>query len=327
MSLPVSEGEKFALVAVHWASPNLSQPLDLGDGFFAADPQAIVLAPHWREWIGSLKSDSINRASILLGAKMASKRPGVLDHENIALDARVSDLFLGVLLAGRVWITEVPTRLSGALVKGELGVRSLGDSYHVEGAVGLPLPKIDEAHLRRAAFLAQSMRALFGEQGMMGVKRALSTFLVAFRELDISERIHQFVRSVDGVTRSWRGEQFKERCRILVGTGQGKVCRDLYTVRSNAEHFNDPDKNLDKATAQDAIVRAFRFVHVAEALARNCLVRVVADRSLWPHFKDDASVEAFWALPESDRAKLWGAPLDVATALAGFDPQHVLDRV
>jgi hypothetical protein len=50
--------------------------------------------------------------------------------------------------------------------------------------------------------------------------------------------------------------------------------------------------------------------------------RLLKNEELWEHFADDR-VDAFWAKPESERAGIWGAPLDLAQALADFRPEHI----
>jgi hypothetical protein len=49
------------------------------------------------------------------------------------------------------------------------------------------------------------------------------------------------------------------------------------------------------------------------------------DCNLWPHFANTAVLQAFCALRESDRRKLWGDFIDPNDALADFDPRYVSD--
>jgi len=52
---------------------------------------------------------------------------------------------------------------------------------------------------------------------------------------------------------------------------------------------------------------------------------LLENEALWEHFADDR-VDAFWAKPEADRAAIWGAPFDLAAALADFRSDHIPDE-
>jgi hypothetical protein len=64
-------------------------------------------------------------------------------------------------------------------------------------------------------------------------------------------------------------------------------------------------------------------LEMMEYIARSALVRIVLDLDLWPHFANTPSLQAFWALDDQQRRALWGATIDPADALIGFDPRHI----
>ena len=45
-------------------------------------------------------------------------------------------------------------------------------------------------------------------------------------------------------------------------------------------------------------------LEMMEYIARSALVRILLDRSLWPHFANTSALQAFWALEETERRKL-----------------------
>jgi hypothetical protein len=181
--------------------------------------------------------------------------------------------------------------------------------------------EITAAHLTSAASLAKNLAALLATPGMLRMKLAMRTFMQAFSGQDFGERVHQFVRSVDGLTRVRRRQQFQNRCAVFVGPTGTQVCLELYAIRSNVEHFQDPEQDTDIAPLplRENWIRRFRRAHEAATLARYCLSHLVSNPQLWPHFTDD-QVNAFWARPEDERVAIWGPPMDFADAMAGFNP-------
>jgi hypothetical protein len=145
---------------------------------------------------------------------------------------------------------------------------------------------------------------------------------MALTESDLAERIHQFVRAVDGLTRVYNGKEFKAKSALLAGPEHQDLCGQLYVIRSNAEHFHAPNNRLDALPPREDQVRMFRSCLAAEVLARHCLTHLVENKPLWGHFTDD-QVDAFWKRPLDEQKQIWGPPLDLTSALADFDPQFV----
>ena len=156
---------------------------------------------------------------------------------------------------------------------------------------------------------------------------AVNTFLRAASVQQLGDRIHQYVRVVDGLTRVTRRgrDRFKERCRTFVAPGGLDACYEMYVIRSNVEHFQDPSQDLPPLERRENLLRGYRRAHEAEALARHCMSRLLENETLWEHFADDR-VEAFWAKSEADRAAIWGAPFDLSVAMADFRADHIPDE-
>ncbi len=322
--LPINVGEKYGAIALD-AGTDLKAPVALGGSYFAMPHGTFRLPPHWKEWLGTIKTRAVERAGLLLVAARPSREPDVLDADNEAVLQAVDSLYWGLLASGRVRIDGAGVRLTGAYSTGGIDVRLVADVREVVHMPSLRTTRVAETHLRRAAALADGLSRLFAEPGMRRMKRAVHTFLLAFEERDLGERIHQFVRAVDGITRARNREQFRDRARILVGPGDAEVCHELYVIRSNTEHFHDPSKGLPPLAEREDLVRAHERAHAAEALARFCVSRVVEAPHLWPLLRDEA-IDEFWKRPEEERARLWGSPLDLQAELAGFEARLVLDE-
>ncbi len=72
MKLPVNPGEKYALIALN-AATTITEPLELGEGLHALPGGSLDLPEKWRVRIGSLRSERIEGAGLLILAKRPPK--------------------------------------------------------------------------------------------------------------------------------------------------------------------------------------------------------------------------------------------------------------
>ncbi|WP_243336856.1 hypothetical protein [Anaeromyxobacter soli] len=324
MKLPVKPGEKFALISLKCGT-DLSAPLDLGAGYFALPEGSVDITDHWKDWLGSIRTGALRDADVILLATGPTAHPEVLDGDNQTLLRRVDALYYALFLTGPLWIGGQGNRLTGANVDGRVEVRSASNLNMVFHVRGLPNGLATEERLRRAAKLAEGLLALLATRGMRRMKLAVNTFLKAFQEGDVSETVHQFVRSVDGISRAWNKNQFKERCGTFVTPGDLGACRELYMIRSNAEHFHPPDAMLPPLPRAQARMRAFRRAAESELLARHCMERLIETPELWPEFADDKA-DSFWRYDDQERERRWGARLDLGAAMTEFDERLIPDE-
>jgi hypothetical protein len=324
MKLPVNPGEKFALISLKCGT-DISAPLDLGAGYFALPEGAVDITDHWKNWLGSIRTGALRDADVILLATGPTAHPGVLDGDNQTLLRRVDALYYALFLTGPLWIGGQGNRLTGANVNGRVEVRSASNLYMVFHVRGLPNGSVTEERLRHAARLASGLLDLRVRPCMRRMKLALNTFLKAFQEGDVSEAVHQFVRSVDGITRAWNKNQFKERCGTFVMPADLPVCRELYMIRSNAEHFHPPDAMLPPISPSAARMRAFRRAAEAQILARHCMSRLIDTPEIWPEFADDKA-DSFWRHDNQERERRWGARFDLSAAMTEFDERLIPDE-
>jgi hypothetical protein len=282
---------------------------------------------HWKEWLGTIKAEAVERAHLKLLAKAPSARPGVLDAENQQLQQRVASLYWGLFAAGKVRVSGGGIQLTGSHAEDGIDVRQVGDLDPLISVYGILSERVTEAHLRRAAMLSKGLARMFADARMLRMRMAVNTFLRAASAPLLGDRIHQYVRVVDGLTRViWGGRtKFKERCQTFVPPDQVDACWDMYVIRCNVEHFQDLAQDLPLLSRREDLLRGYRRAHEAEALARDCMAHLLLNESLWPHFADD-QVNAFWARPEPERAGIWGKTFDLAAAMAAFRPDHIPDE-
>jgi hypothetical protein len=53
---------------------------------------------HWKEWLGTTRTEEVEESNLFLLSKIKSERPGVLDAENQMLQHRVSGLMPTILM-------------------------------------------------------------------------------------------------------------------------------------------------------------------------------------------------------------------------------------
>jgi hypothetical protein len=143
---------------------------------------------------------------------------------------------------------------------------------------------------------------------------------------DSMDRLHQYCRCIDGLIVSKHGEarkQFKSRTELFIGPRHHALMGETYDVRSDVEHLHE-NKHLevfDRAARLDLVKK----LEMMEYIARSALVRILLDSKLWPHFSNTPSLQAFWALTNSERRAMWGAAIDPNAAVADFDPRYISD--
>lgn len=321
MNFPVDVGEKYALIALN-AATDIQSPVDLGSGIFALPEGSFELPEHWKRWLGSLQAKFIEHSGLFLIIKTKSERPDVLDGENRKLTRMADNLYWGLLASDRLSLEGAGTMVTGANGGDGPDVRQITELPHYFRVAGLMPKAVTEAHLRRAKDLALNLQELLVMPGMRMMQLAMSTFMLAFTNNDLGERIHQHVRAVDGLTRVYKAVEFQAKSALLVGPTHQDLCGQLYTIRSCVEHFRVPDSRLDALPPREAQVRACRCAIMAEALARHCLSHLVENKQLWPHFTDD-QVESFWKKPSDEQKEIWGPAFDLTSALVGFNPEWV----
>jgi hypothetical protein len=130
MNLPVSKGENYSLLALD-AGTDVREVVDLGHGYLALPLGGFGLPAHWKEWLGTMRTEAIERATLVLMAKAASFSAGVLGDESQRLQLRLGNLYWGLLASGRVRVEGAGTQLTGGYDADGISVRQVGDVDHI----------------------------------------------------------------------------------------------------------------------------------------------------------------------------------------------------
>jgi hypothetical protein len=123
----IADGEKYALIGLEVKFEDELPLTQLTPNHWVmADPR-FSIPDHWKEWLGSLRTEELESVNLFLICKMATKAPDVLDGENQILMSRVSNFYTGLLLSSTFAPSHKPVMLTGSCQDGEIGIRSQSD--------------------------------------------------------------------------------------------------------------------------------------------------------------------------------------------------------
>jgi len=167
---------------------------------------------------------------------------------------------------------------------------------------------------------ADGLAAIYAANGYERMRRGFDALVHGVREEHDEDRIHQYVRALEGLVKPEIGRsetQFVHRCQTFaVASDQARTAlRDSYAIRSQVEHVHFwGDALTPYPEADRASVLTQRLLQI-EALALYTYIRVVTSRPHRDIFVADSSIDAFWAKRDDERFSLWGDRLDLSDAL------------
>lgn len=321
--IQIPPGHKYATLALHIERLKLqfSDPLQLDANLFATRELPLAMPDHWKTWLGTLRVDELRRANLFLFAHAPSTAPESLNEENKQLAALIHRLYFGLLIAAPYLAHEEGTLMTGVHHNGEVDVREVQPYDRVFLPAGCHGAALDDSLLQEAKRIADGIANLQGTNEHSRAWRIIHAFYAALKSGQFGARLHQFVRCVEGFVLPDIGKtkrQMINRASLFLGAGHGQLVGTLFDVRSAVEHLHDPYSAVTAANASEAELALAEVTYKAEALARHCLQRLFTTAGLWPHFKDDAALRAFWSLGSAQRAAVWGKPMDVSSAFGHY---------
>lgn len=321
----IDDGEKYALIGLRATTEG-----DIPNGVIAPGLRVVTdirfdFPPHWREWLGTTRSNEVENSNLFLLSKITSGQLGVLGDENAALEHRVSLFYAGLLFASTFSTPQKPVMLTGSRDEGIVGVRRQNDFDVPVACIYRGYPALTATDVETGARLAGKIERI--EQRFSGgnawrLFRVLHLYQETRTTMDILEQVHQYSRCVDGLILPSSGNsrrQFKSRTELFIGPHHHELMGDIYDVRSAVEHLHENRYlgEFDRDVRLDLLKKQI----IIEHIARTSIVRVIENPALWPHFSNTTSLGEFWALPDDERKAIWGDPIDPMLPLADFDQQ------
>jgi hypothetical protein len=316
-------GDKFAVVALDVKTEGGIPTGELAQGLWLLEGAAFPIPEHWSKWLGSIRMEELAGADIFLLSKLRSARPDVLDDENGKLKQTVWHFYVGLLLASRFAPAHAPVLLTGAHNGQDLSVRQQQDIDAPQPCTFRYYPPVMGNEFSLAARLGSAIEAITNHDitgGHWRLFQALTIYVEARSKIRPLDRIHQYSRVIEGLIAPDQGEtkrQFKSRTELFVGPKLHKEFGRIYDIRSDVEHLHEERRLVPFDRA--ARVELVKSEAIIEYVARSALQRIILTPALWPHFANLTALEAFWGLQTSERAALWGPPIEALAALSDFD--------
>jgi len=156
----IGDGEKYALIALAVRIEDTVPFQRMTPNHWAFADDRFDMPPHWREWLGTIRTEEVEESNLFLLSKAASQTPDVDDAENAELKRRAGHFYSGLMLASPFAPAHSPVMLSGSRRDGEIGVRSQDNYEPAIPSMVRHYPPVTLAELQLAAKLAEQIAAL-----------------------------------------------------------------------------------------------------------------------------------------------------------------------
>ena len=317
MDFHLQTSEKFACIAFENLAidGSLSKPVSLGEGLWTLPEHPFDLDNRWREWIGKIRADQVDRCNFFLLAVKASTRPDILDDENELLRKQLNRLLYGLLLQG------IPDHvdgfvLAGARVSEETMIRQFSELREFYNSNPSHRVKVNESTCMTAKIFEEGYKAIESSTAYERVKRGMSALARAISEPTVQERIHEYARALEALVKPEIGKstaQFAHRCQTfaLAGTMANQILEECYKIRSAVEHMNLVDDALTDYSSDKRQLIAPQRLRQIEGLAFSVYLKLATSQSHVRLFETDTLIDAYWSRRDDERRTAWGSPIDI----------------
>ncbi len=322
----IKAGEEFACICfsgAKFSARQLPDPFEAGPRLWVSGKPPVNLDEVWRKWLGKIISERIERFSSFV---ITARRGSTADR----LQARALHFFWGICItAGFIQFD------TGHVIWGNLreaaayqgGIRVGMGLSKVYRTMGVSPPEPTIADLQQAATLAERLEQMTQERDDDIANRnnpftalylrpisAIAALQAGAQQTEPAYRLHQFVRTVEAfMPASVRGgSDFVKYGSVLLqpNSKNADALKQMYDLRSATEHHRPFDQRALPGVGNPNDI-AMQRARQAETLAREVLRRFVAGpKDLLAHFKDETSLEKFWA-DSQQLSQAWGAPIDI----------------
>ena len=314
----IPDGAKFAILAVKTSSlPDRRDGMVELDGVVRVLFRTPIPAPDLlNRWFGSLRAGQFEESNLVVVASEQAESPGVFDGQTIRLEGRVKEVLVGALLQGGPFGFRGGVLLSGELRGGELEVRQVTNVERISRVAGSKAFRLSDAMIRDAGRVATALRDRVMADGFRRFRAGFASWHAAVLEGFPGERLHGFVRSLDGVMilpKLGGRRTFRRRGQLLLGRSSlnEQLLDEIYELRNTISHLNDFEDALIAYPQEGRNVTALLRSFQAELLATEVYRRILSSDELLEKMRDDDAIKELWELDESAVHRLWGPPIDL----------------
>lgn len=305
----------FALVAAHDAFTDLPDaPFRLSDGTWVM-PRMPPTADLdiWKKWLGSIHLKRLSSANLVLLTEKPSDSPEVLEGVHRPLSDYLGLLFWVLHLHAGVEtsVDDPADRLAGFCVNGNPRIKQVDQMLTFCSTLGQKGAPITRDLLEDSLVIyPQVARIKADKTQFRRVRYGLNVLFKGLREESVPDRIHQFVRSLEGLTLPEIGKtkkQFSSRCQTFISRPRDDVrnlLKEAFDLRSATEHLNAFEGHLE-----DVILQRTRQM---ERLSCHAYSRLLRDSDLLDeHFRTDKTIREFWQMKDDKRRTIWDTGFDI----------------
>ncbi len=289
----------------------------LSDGIWVMPGVPVPDLGIWKEWIGSIRVGRLGHANLVLFVEEPSDNPGILDDVHHHLDNDLTQLFYVLHLRGGIEYADGADSLCGSSENGVPRIRQMSPMPTFYQSKGCRRAPITQAWLEDGLILRAGVVAMDADiTRFRRVIRGLNMLFDGLKETG-QNRLHHFVRSLEALILPDIGKtekQFAHRCQTFARAGDDTraLLLEAFDMRSDTEHLHPWDEAVQNYPVDQREDVCWHRTRQIEHLACDAYSRLLRDAALREHFRTDATIAAFWNLPDDQRRALWGKPLDIA---------------
>ena len=327
--LDLPAGTKFSAIGLEplRLASGMPATLHIRDDLVVSSSFPTDALAHWASWLGRLQTKRVKAADLWLIARRPTDHPEAHDRDSSVVAERSNELYNAFLIAVPNVSHNEAVRLSGRRSASDLRVSGAQVYPAIRHVPFAPERPIDRADLELTATIADAFPAIKHRGEFRRKWRVVRAFHTGLQSQELGERIHQFVRCVEGFIFPRRGstrEDFADRTKVLLGAGWEDDIRQIFDIRSAVEHLHGPYRFLPPLGKPQRLRLLARRAVQAEFLARSCLIRFFTRNELWRFYEDNQTIEVFWTrMSDSERRAAWGPPLDLSLATQGFREEWI----
>jgi len=320
-SLNLPTKAKFSFLALRNAclGDDLTFPLELGNGLWILNEFPLEVSEFWKQRLGEYQIDNVKKSNFILFLFKESNSLNIRDEESQDLDL-IRDYCFDILTLNLIPSFNKIFKFCGYYDNDHLMIWNIS-SVFPPPYFQIEAP-ISKSHLSALPPSANMLKQIMftSEEDYWRFKRGYISLMQGVSERFEDQRIHKFVRAIEAFLNCREGQSkrdFAHRGGLLIGVDEDKkkILKEIYSLRSCAEHMNKYDLVLQEYSEEDRKKINYQRVYQAERLACELYLRLLNQPALHEILKDNVEVENFWNKPDDEIVKIWGKPIQLPEAI------------